>query len=90
MQADYNRACCLSCLHRPIEESQAGIVLRQVRGVRLQMELWGQKLRKQSEPWEGTQRADTFHFSLPSEPPTMTADLPHPNIRNSFGINCCQ
>lgn len=56
MQADYNRACCLSCLRRPIEESQAGIVLRQVRGVRLQMELWGQKLRK-SEPWEGTQRA---------------------------------
>lgn len=57
-------------MRRPVEESQAGIVLRQVRGVRLQTELWGQKLRKQSEPWEGTQRAAGPFISAISRPTT--------------------
>lgn len=69
MQADYNRACCLSCVRRLIEESQAGIVLRQVRDVRLDGTR-GQKLRKQSEPWEGTQRAaGPFISAVPASHP---------------------
>lgn len=54
------------------------IVPQQARSVSLQMERRGQKLRKQSKPWEGTQRpTGPFISAIPEKPPTTTADPPH-------------